>query len=281
MVEVSAVITTHNRLDLLKRAIESVLSQTFQEMECIVVDDASTDGTKEYCEKLEGIRYIYIPQNESKGGNHARNLGIKAAQGQYVAFLDDDDAWFPEKIQKQMSVMLTQDVELVHCGKRDEIVLDDRIDFINVIPKVNQWGDMSKSILYRFSCTSTTMLIKKKALEEIGLFDENLKYWQDYELLIRLAQRKPFGCVEESLILYRIDKKDTNRLTHKYFEWKTSVRYIRKKHRNLYSQLDIKESIASIKLVLFDAIHRCKASHLYVRWFFLEALSVFFRIFFR
>ena len=91
---VSAIVTTHNRRKLVKKAIDSVLSQTYKQIECIVVDDAGTDDTsvflKEYIEKGL-IQYIYIPREKSKGGNHARNQGIKASKGEYIAFLDDDD----------------------------------------------------------------------------------------------------------------------------------------------------------------------------------------------
>lgn len=87
---VTAIITTHNRLELLKRAIESVYAQTYKCIELIVVDEASMDGTGDYCKKLP-LQYIFIPKAESRGGNYARNLGIKAAKGEYVAFLDEDD----------------------------------------------------------------------------------------------------------------------------------------------------------------------------------------------
>ena len=76
---VSAIITTHNRVELLKRAIDSVFSQTYKTVECIVVDDASEDGTREYCETQKNIKYIIISKEESKGGNYARNLGVKNA----------------------------------------------------------------------------------------------------------------------------------------------------------------------------------------------------------
>ena len=98
---VSVVITTKNRKDLLLRAINSVRNQTYKEIEIIVVDDASTDGTREICENMDDLVYVYIPLNESKGGNYARNLGIKTANGEYIAFLDDDDYWEVSKIQKQ------------------------------------------------------------------------------------------------------------------------------------------------------------------------------------
>ena len=98
---VSAIITTHNRRDLLKRAIDSVLVQTYTNIELIVVDDASDDGTSEVCNDKR-IKYIYIPKSESHGGNYARNLGIKTSKGEYCAFLDDDDVWLPRKIELQL-----------------------------------------------------------------------------------------------------------------------------------------------------------------------------------
>ena len=120
---VSAIITTHNRLELLKRAIESVRTQTYSNMECIVVDDASTDGTYEYCQG-QPVRYLYIPPEESKGGNYARNRGIEMAQGEYVAFLDDDDCWLPEKTTKQVRLLEEKRCGLVYCDLTVENVSD-------------------------------------------------------------------------------------------------------------------------------------------------------------
>ena len=98
---VSIVITTHNRPTLLKRAIDSAVGQTYPKTEIIVVDDASEKETQAVCSQYKNIKYYYIPKEESKGGNHARNLGIKASSGKYVSLLDDDDYWKPEKIEKQ------------------------------------------------------------------------------------------------------------------------------------------------------------------------------------
>ena len=119
--KVTAIITTHNRKSLVGRAIESVLNQSYENIECIVVDDASSDGTEEVCRKYP-IKYIYIPQAESKGGNYARNVGIKKAQGKYVAFLDDDDYWLKEKISKQVTLIEEKKCELVYSGACPEIV---------------------------------------------------------------------------------------------------------------------------------------------------------------
>lgn len=261
---VSAIITTHNRLELLKRAIKSVREQTYPNIELIVVDDASEDGTKEYCE-TQNFRFIHVPKEESRGGNHARNLGVMAAQGEYVAFLDDDDYWLPEKTAKQVALIESMDCELVHCGRRLEIVNAGRTEYRDTLPNPRHWGDMSRKILLAICITTTNILVKKQALLDAGLFDESLRFWQEYELTIRLAQRKPFYFVNEPLTVYRLDIGDKGRLTNRYFEWKKAVRYIHQKHAALYAKLSPVEKLLVQYLVWNDAQKRCKASHLHLR----------------
>ena len=262
--KVSAVITTHNRLELLKRAIDSVLGQTYKSLELIVVDDASTDGTKDYLES-QPIRYIHIPKEESKGGNYARNLGVKAARGEYVAFLDDDDYWLPEKIEKQVELIERMDCELVHCGKRLEIIEGDNVSFVDCRLNYDHWGDMSKKILLTCcTATSSQIMVKRNALFDVGLFDESLKFWQDYELTIRLAQRKPFYFVDEPLCVYRIDTNDKGRLTNKYFDWLKAVDYIYKKHADLYATLNLVKRLR-VRLV-FIADARLRSMNAGMKW---------------
>ena len=117
--KVSCVIITHNRIDYLKRAVNSVVNQTYQNIEIFVVDDASDDGTEVYGEELKekGITYIRIEKNESKGGNYARNIGIQYSSGDYVAFLDDDDYWLPDKIERQVNyATYHQNVGMIYGG---------------------------------------------------------------------------------------------------------------------------------------------------------------------
>ncbi len=274
---VTAIITTHNRLNLLKRAIDSVYAQTYPNIELIVIDDASTDGTPDYCKQLP-LQYIYIPKEESKGGNYARNQGIRAAKGEYVAFLDDDDYWLPEKIKKQVALIESKDCELVHCGRKLEIVKGDKVTYRDLLPNPLHYGDMHRKILLTICTTTTTnILAKRKALFEVGLFDEKLRFWQEYELTIRLAQRKPFYFVNEVLSVYRIDVSDKHRLTNKYEEWKDAVRYIHEKHTGLYGKLNSIERFRVHLMTLQDAIQRCKAAgfekksfFIYVKWFVLS-----------
>ena len=261
---VSAIITTHNRKDLLKRAIESVLSQTYKDLECIVVDDASTDGTDELC-KSYPIQYINIPKEESKGGNYARNIGIKTSKGKYCAFLDDDDYWLPEKIEKQIALIQQMQCELVYCGRIIETVFPDYTVYKKMLPDPRLCGDMHKLILQHICCTTSTILVLRKAIVEVNYFDEALKYWQEYELIIRLAQREHFYFVNECLCVYRKNVYDTNRLTNHYFEWEKSVKYIYNKHSVLYKGLSLKEKLKSKVQKWKDAKMRCETSHLLFR----------------
>lgn len=274
---VSAVITTHNRKQLLVEAIQSVQQQTYPNIELIVVDDASDDGTRELCEN-KGFTYIYIPKEESRGGNHARNVGILNAKGTYVAFLDDDDRWLPDKIAKQVKLIESGDFELVHCGKYvEKIGTNGQAITKELLPSSMDGGDLSRRILYRISCTTTNILVKRQALLDVGLFDENIRFWQEYELCIRLAQRKEFTFVNEPLSIYRVDINDNKRLTNKYYEWKNTVRQIYDKHKHLYQKLNRMELIRVRALYLFDAAYRCKnagllglASLKYAQWMILN-----------
>lgn len=258
---VSAIITTHNRPELLKRAIKSVLSQSYPNIECIVVDDASIDNTKEICKEFN-VRYIFIPKEESHGGNYARNLGIMASKGKYCAFLDDDDYWLPEKIFRQVLLIEKLGCELVYCGRRMEYVSSIGVEYRDVSPYGDLIEKMQKRILYTICTTTSCIMVMRNALLEVGNFDEDLRFWQEYELTIRLAQRQPFCHVNEPLTVYRVDKRDSNRLTNKYDAWKKAVKQIYAKHSALFDSLNFFEKQLVRLNYVGDAIPRAKASGL-------------------
>ncbi len=260
---VSAVITTHNRKELLVLAIESVLNQTYKNIECIVVDDASDDDTKEYIKKYideNKIKYIYIPKEESKGGNYARNLGIQNAMGDYIAFLDDDDEWLSQKMEKQM-VAMKEDTEtgFVYCGTISEKNLDKASRIPQEIDNDKyKDGNLAKEVLVHIICNTSVILVKKELLEKIQGFDENLKFWQEYEMCIRLLQNTRAKLVRENLVIYRIFEGDKNRLSNKIEGWEEAVAYILDKHKELYDKLT-KEEEAQRRIYLYiDGISRAK-----------------------
>lgn len=275
---VSAIITTRNRKVLLMRAIESVLAQTYSNIECIVVDDASSDETQSYCESCESIRYIRISEENSRGGNYARNLGIKEAKGKYIAFLDDDDCWLPEKIEKQVCLLKMKQCAFVYCGRCLEYVGKEDVTCEKELLSPLYEGNLSLSILTSICATTSTILVEKNILFEAGLFDEKLKFWQEYELTIRLAQLTHFYFVDEPLCVYRIDSSDSQRLTNKYYLWKRTVLYIREKHEFLYAKLGFSQKIQYYRMVLRDAALRCKNSRLYVHYCFFKLVSASLKI---
>lgn len=234
---VSVVIPTHNRAKLLIRAINSVLDQTFSNLEIIVVSDGSTDNTRDIVMKFENedSRVRLIEVNPGKGGNYARNLGIKYAQGDYVAFLDDDDEWYCTKIFEQMQVFKQDaDVGLVYTGCH--IIYDDeKVEYLSI---GNSKGDLSKKILYDGGSigTTSTIMVKKNLLNEVGGFDPELGAMQDYELCIRLCQLTKVGVVEKELINYYNyrSNQQISSLTQKYIE---ATKYILNKHKLLFATL--------------------------------------------
>lgn len=236
---ISVVIPTHNRVDLLPRAIESVLKQTYSDFEIIIVSDGSTDNTeavvKKYIEKDSRIKFIgYSP---AKGGNIARNTGIKAAQGDYIAFLDDDDEWLPKKLEKQLSVFeKSSKIGLVYTGVHI-IYVNEGIEY-NSLSKED--GDLSKRILID-NCigTTSTVMVKKNVLSKSGGFDIKLKALQDFDLWIRICQSVEIGFVDEPLINYYnySGSKQISALTQKYIE---AFEYINHKYSELFSKQDNK-----------------------------------------
>lgn len=183
--EVSVIIPTCNRANLVKRALHSVLEQTFRDFEVIVVDDASQDNTKEVVASFADERVKYIKHDKNRGGSAARNSGIKAAKGKYIAFLDDDDEWMPTKIEKQVRKFteLKKNVGVVYCGYC--CVYDGRV-VKEVLPKSR--GNIYEESLMRCIINGITPLVRRECFDITGYFDESLPSCQDWDMWIRVAK---------------------------------------------------------------------------------------------
>lgn len=258
---VSAIITTHGRLNLFKKALKSAEMQTYPNMEIIVIDDCSADGTKEWMQtEYHGkAQYIYIEKSESKGGNHARNVGIGIAKGRYIAFLDDDDIWMPEKISKQVEIFeVKPEVVLVYCG---HVRVFDTGERLVQIPREGTWGDLSHKIFTNIFFTTSMMMIRKNILDEVGGFDEKLKFWQDVDLAIRVCQKGNVGCIPEPLmeLLCSTSSNDPTRLSAKMNGWMDSVEYINKKYEIEINKLSDKEKVERDLLIFYEGVSRSAA----------------------
>lgn len=197
---VSVVLPTYNRADVLERSVESVLGQTFQEYELLIVDDASTDETDAVVDGFDDDRIRYIKHDENRGAAAARNTGIREAGGEIIAFQDSDDVWHERKLEKQVATLedRPEDVGVVYTGARREF--DDSETYIpgdGVEPKE---GDIEKSLLSFNFVTTQAAAVRQECFETVGTLDEKLPALVDWELWIRISEFYEFAYVDEPLV---------------------------------------------------------------------------------
>ena len=213
-VKISVVLPTFNRANLVSRAIKSVLAQSYEYFEFIIVDDCSDDNTKEIVDSFTDPRIRYISHEKNSGASAARNTGIKAARGDYIAFLDSDDEWFPHKLEKQLAMFRGGSSKLgaVGSGRKIQTRKARGYHFKEIIPG-GEFGCIYRKLLTKHgppgsSCWpggTPAIMIKKECFEKIGLFDESLMAAQDYDLFIRLARHYHFDAVREPLVVVHMD----------------------------------------------------------------------------
>ena len=194
--KISVIIPTYNRKHTLQRAIDSVLAQTFKPFEIIIVDDGSKDGTKEWLlQNYPSVQYIHQPNN---GVSSARNKGIQISQGSWIALLDSDDEWMPEKLEYQSRFLeMNRDSSFCHTN---EIWIRNGVR-VNQMKKHKKYGgDIFKYCLDICRISPSSSIIKKDVFEEVGAFDESLTVCEDYDLWLRVTAKFNILFLDEPLI---------------------------------------------------------------------------------
>jgi glycosyltransferase involved in cell wall biosynthesis len=227
MPKVSVIIPTYNRAEFLRSAIRSVLNQTFQDFEIAIIDDASKDHTREVITDFNDVRIKVIHNQVSKGAAGSRNIGIMNTNCKYIAFLDDDDEWLPEKLQVQTRLLddSPQEVGGV-CTGRFTIEKESRRVLSIEIPETT---DIYKSNFI----TTSSVLLRRECFEKCGLFDENMPTSSDYDMWIRISEKFSFRIIRKSLINYYIHK---NRLTGDYEKKVKGLEILFKKYGDLFEK---------------------------------------------
>jgi len=226
---VSVIIPTYNREALLPRAIESVIAQTFEDWEIVLVDDGSTDGTPRIardCAKRLGDRLVYIPQ-DNRGSSAARNRGIDASRGRFVAFLDSDDEFLPEKLERQIALfnarptlgLVYSDFSFLDsAGKQHTsrlrtkfpIALDVPAEL--VAPGLYACTESLFDTLIRGYFIATIVgMVRREVLGDAVRFDENQAYAEEWLFYLRVARRCPAGFVDEPLALHHFTESSLAR----------------------------------------------------------------------
>lgn len=206
---VSVVIPTYKRSEKLQRAVNSVLMQTYRKIEVLVVSDNEPDDdfTAEAKRKIESIgdpRAKLILQEHHKNGAAARNAGIRAAKGEYIAFLDDDDYWEKEKIDKQVELLSSLDETWGGVTCRNKHYSNGEL--VGVLPPLRKDGWICRDIIARLADVSTcAILLRHTALDKTGYFDERLKRHQEVQLMAFFSKRykikqldMPLVCVDST-----------------------------------------------------------------------------------
>lgn len=200
---VSVIIPTYNRINTLPASVESVLNQTYGSLEVIIVDDGSDDGTEEYVRGFTDSRVRYIKNIENEGPSAARNLGVSLAEGEYVAFQDSDDRWLPEKLEKQMRLLLDPEndfgmvyceITRYHCDRERGVVPSRNISFDY------KQGLIFKTLLLLPLISTQTIVAGRQDFINAGGFNEDLNTFEDYEFTLRFSQSHEIGFVGEPLV---------------------------------------------------------------------------------
>lgn len=200
---VSVVVPTHDRPGRLRQAVASVLAQTFADFEIVVVDDGSTESAEEVLRELGDPRIRVFRHDRPEGAPRARNAGIRAARAEYLAFLDDDDEWLPQKLERQLAAFAAAppEVGVVYTGFE---VVSDKTGRVasRAIPRLpsSPYVRFLRSTVF----STSVPLLRMECLRKVGLFDEALPGTQDRDLWLRIARHFAFVGVPEVLVRLHI-----------------------------------------------------------------------------
>jgi len=203
---ISVIIPTYNRVHHLKKAVSSVIDQSYRNIDIVIVDDGSTDDTRSYVRSLNSdIRYIAIPHS---GVSAARNRGIEAASGEWIAFLDSDDYWHRNKLERQLHYI--HSVLPKHHSHDTYLICHTDETWIRNGKRINQGKKHAKHAgwffipsLQRCLISPSAVLIHKTVFEKVGLFDEDFEFVEDYDLWLRITAIYPVGYLNEALTIKR------------------------------------------------------------------------------
>jgi glycosyltransferase involved in cell wall biosynthesis len=246
---VSVVIPTWDRARTFGRALDSVLAQTERDFEVVVIDDGSPgDGAERVVNERADPRVRYIRLPEHRGVSAARNAGVLAATGTYLAFLDDDDEWLPEKLQRQLEAVegADREVGVVYTAR---FTVDERTGRVTTtrFPRAFRPTDSN-------TVTTSSILIKRERLSAAGLFDEEFEAGEDYDMWIRLAQRSRFVYIDTPLVRYHVHSDSVSNNVRKK---RLAVERLLHKHASLFAEhrRDLAHTYAMLGVLHYNEGH--------------------------
>ncbi len=241
--KISVIIPTHNRLTLLPRAISSVYNQTLQPLEIIIVDDGSTDNTKQLItQNYSQCQYIHQPQ---AGVSNARNRGIAAATGDWIALLDSDDEWLPSKLENQKTAI--ENSPTTRLCHTEEIWIRNGKRVNAMYKHAKTGGDIYLNCLPLCVISPSSVLIHRSIFDKYGYFDESLPACEDYDLWLRICAHESVTFINEAQITKYGGHEDQLSRQH----WGMDRFRIQALEKSIKtSKLKIEYRIAAIRMVI-------------------------------
>lgn len=200
----SVIVPTYNRAHMVTETIDSILSQTFRDLELIIVDNDSTDNTEEVIKSYKDKRIRYFKHQNNGIVAVNRNYGVSKAKGEYIAFCDDDDLWFPEKLEKQVQEMEKDSQIGLVCN--NVIHFNGKGDHGEAFKAKPRDSDLTfEALVWKSFISGSTVLVRKAVLDDVGLMDESpeLVAVEDYELWLRIAKKYRVKYIDIPLGKYR------------------------------------------------------------------------------
>ncbi len=249
---VTVVLPTYNRAKYLADAVQSILNQTFPDLELIVVDDGSTDETRSLLNGFTDARIKYIYQSQ-QGISAAMNTGITAASGRYIARLDSDDIWLPEMLAIQVSTLENRtELGLVYAKAQGMDANGNPLSETRGLP-LRYFEDSFKSMLYHDSTCNITVVVRSEYLEKAGRYDESLPVNEDWDMWLRVARHCQFGFTDTVVARYRYHDDNITQKTSLHFSEHVSGRG--KILDKIFLESDLPPSIIAIKHLVYQELY--------------------------
>lgn len=237
---ISVIIPSYNRKETLPACIESVLKQSYNNIEIIIADDGSTDGTQELFESYHDARVRYVRYTPNRGACHARNYGAALARGEYIAFQDSDDFWHTDKLEKQLALLEKTGADMCYCGMNRVAENGNRFYYPVHAPRPDcQTADF----LAENRAGTQTMLMHRRVWQELR-FDEKLRRYQDWDFALRAAARFRLCYLPEALVESAVGNDSISAVVDSY----PHLLHLYQKHEALYKSCRESDAIMHRRL---------------------------------
>lgn len=236
---ISVIIPTYNRKEKLPKCIESVLGQSYRNIEVLVVDDASADGTEELFKEIRDSRLRYLRYETNQGACYARNYGARRAKGELLAYQDSDDVWHSDKLEKQYELLLSDGADMCFCGMNR---ISEGSRFYYPVHPFHPEHALAEFLAENRASTQT-MLMYKRVWEQLK-FDESIRRYQDWDFGIRAAQSFSLCYLPEALVESEVGEDSISSRVRSY----PHLLRLHNKHEKLYQQYPDSEAVMNRRL---------------------------------